>query len=215
MIGVYDYTVLATYLSLLFGLGGIYQAAEGNSVGAVAALMLAGLLDGFDGRIARTKKNRSAEEKRFGIQIDSLNDLVCFGLLPAVIGHELYRSWTDGAKVPAWFTAVLCYFVLAGLIRLAYFNVLEEERQQSESGSRKYYLGMPITSSTLGFPLFYLLTLLVEAAAAKIALLTFGFLLMATLYISPIHVPKPGLKSIAVMSALAAAILFGLFKLAM
>ena len=215
MIGFYDYTVIATYLATVLGVCGCFMAVDGQILGAVFCLLLSGLLDTFDGRIARTKKDRTENGKRFGIQIDSLNDLVCFGLLPAVIGHELYRSWTDGAKVPAWFTAVLCYFVLAGLIRLAYFNVLEEERQQSESGSRKYYLGMPITSSTLGFPLFYLLTLLVEAAVAKIALLTFGFLLMATLYISPIHVPKPGLKSIAVMSALAAAILFGLFKLAM
>ena len=48
--------------------------------------MLAGLLDAFDGRIARTKANRTDAEKRFGIQIDSLNDLVCFGVLPAAIG---------------------------------------------------------------------------------------------------------------------------------
>ena len=77
MIGVYDYTVIATYLSLLLGLGGLYSAAQSEPLDAMLCLMLAGLLDAFDGRIARTKKDRTEQEKRFGIQIDSLNDLVC------------------------------------------------------------------------------------------------------------------------------------------
>ena len=73
MIGVYDYTVIATYLSLLLGLGGLYSAAQNEPLDAMLCLMLAGLLDAFDGRIARTKKDRTEQEKRFGIQIDSLN----------------------------------------------------------------------------------------------------------------------------------------------
>ena len=89
MIGVYDYTVIATYLSLLLGLGGLYSAAQNEPLDAMLCLMLAGLLDAFDGRIARTKKDRTEQEKRFGIQIDSLNDLVCFGVLPAAIGWSM------------------------------------------------------------------------------------------------------------------------------
>ena len=69
MIGVYDYTVIATYLSLL-GLGGLYSAAQNEPLDAMLCLMLAGLLDAIDGRIARTKKDRTEQEKRFGIQID-------------------------------------------------------------------------------------------------------------------------------------------------
>ena len=82
MIGVYDYTVLATYLSLAFGVSGILAAMNGGPYSALLCLMVSGLLDAFDGRIARTKKNRTEQEKRFGIQIDSLNDVVCFGVLP-------------------------------------------------------------------------------------------------------------------------------------
>ena len=78
MIGVYDYTVLATYLSLAFGVSGILAAMNGSPYSALLCLMVSGLLDAFDGRIARTKKNRTEQEKRFGIQIDSLNDVVCF-----------------------------------------------------------------------------------------------------------------------------------------
>lgn len=59
MIGVYDYTVIATYLSLLLGLGGLYSAAQNEPLDAMLCLMLAGLLDAFDGRIARTKKDRA------------------------------------------------------------------------------------------------------------------------------------------------------------
>ena len=50
MIGVYDYTVIATYLSLLLGLGGLYSAAQNEPLDAMLCLMLAGLLDAFDGR---------------------------------------------------------------------------------------------------------------------------------------------------------------------
>lgn len=54
-----------------------------------------------DGRIARTKKDRTEQEKRFGIQIDSLNDLVCFGVLPAAIGWSMDcdRLWFLGDDV--------------------------------------------------------------------------------------------------------------------
>ena len=78
MIGVYDYTVLATYLSLAFGVSGILAAMNGSPYSALLCLMVSGLLDAFDGRIARTKKNRTEQEKRFGIQIDSLNDCLLY-----------------------------------------------------------------------------------------------------------------------------------------
>ena len=140
MIGVYDYTVIATYLSLLLGLGGLYSAAQNEPLDAMLCLMLAGLLDAFDGRIARTKKDRTEQEKRFGIQIDSLNDLVCFGVLPAAIGWSM-----DCDRL--WFLATMSFFVLCALIRLAYFNVTEEERQNQMSEHRAYYLGVPVTAS--------------------------------------------------------------------
>ena len=137
MIGVYDYTVIATYLSLLLGLAGLYSAAQSEPLDAMLCLMLAGLLDAFDGRIARTKKGRTDAEKRFGIQIDSLNDLVCFGVLPAAIG------WSTGCQ-RLWFLATMSFFTLCALIRLAYFNVTEEERQDKTAENRSCYLGVPV-----------------------------------------------------------------------
>ena len=164
MIGFYDYTVLATYAATALGVTGMFQAVEGRHLTAVFCLLAAGLLDCFDGRIARTKKDRSHQQQSFGIQIDSLNDVLCFGALPSVAGYCAWSRWSD-APTPVWYGAALCVFTLAGLIRLAYFNVTEEERQQTEGGGRKYYLGLPITASALVFPLFYLLGLRLHLSA--------------------------------------------------
>ena len=129
MIGFYDYTVLATYAATALGVTGMFQTVEGRHLTAVFCLLAAGLLDCFDGRIARTKKDRSHQQQSFGIQIDSLNDVLCFGALPSVAGYCAWSRWSD-APTPVWYGAALCVFTLAGLIRLAYFNVTEEERQR-------------------------------------------------------------------------------------
>ena len=207
MIGVYDYTVIATYLASILGLFGVFMSIDGQILPAIFCLLLSGLLDSVDGRIARTKKNRSEQAKRFGIQIDSLNDIICFGVLPAATGYCLCRSWTDG-NVPVSVIASMCFFMLTGLIRLAFFNVTEEERQQTSGDKRKYYLGLPITSSTLIFPFLYLLTLLLPGG--RIAILTAGMVCNGLLYITPLHIKKPRLWAIIAMSCVGAAELAGL-----
>lgn len=84
MIGFYDYTVVLTYISLMCSVFGITQAIGGHYRTAIICLALSGLFDMFDGKIARTKKNRTDDEKLFGVQIDSLCDVVwnyCSGIL--------------------------------------------------------------------------------------------------------------------------------------
>lgn len=148
MIGFYDYTVVLTYLSLISAICGMGFSITGHPIIATICLLLCGFCDMFDGKVARTKKNRSEDEKSFGIQIDSLSDVVAFGVLPAVILLNLCaKSWY------AWVIAAL--YVLAGLIRLAYFNVTEELRQKETDACRKTYAGLPITASALIFPLFH------------------------------------------------------------
>jgi CDP-diacylglycerol--serine O-phosphatidyltransferase len=203
MIGVYDYTVIATYLATVFGLWGMLQAIEGHPLAAIFCLLAAGLLDTVDGRIARTKKNRTSTEKGFGIQIDSLNDVMCFGALPALIAYVLGREWLG--EVPVWYSATLIFFALTGLIRLAYFNVTEEERQRSSAEPRKYYLGLPITSSTLLFPLLYLLTILPQSGMTAAVLMAVGMFVVGVLYITPIHIRKPHLPGLVAMGVMGAA----------
>lgn len=155
MIGFYNYTVILTYLGLSSGVIGIVSASQGKITLAIFCLLLAGFFDMFDGLVARTKKDRTKQEKQFGIELDSLSDIVCFGVLPAMIGHAVgLNTW--------YFYIILVVYVLAALIRLAYFNVTEEERQENTSEVRKEYLGLPVTSSALIIPLIYIFVLFLK-----------------------------------------------------
>lgn len=150
MIGFYDYTVILTYMSLVSAMGGIALVTNGRPILATFCLLFCGLCDMFDGKVARAKKNRTQDEKSFGIQIDSLVDVVAFGALPGVMTIELCGH--------SWYAYVVsAFFVLAGVIRLAYYNVTEELRQKDTDEVRKNYSGLPITSSSLIFPFFFCL----------------------------------------------------------
>ena len=85
----------------------------------------------FDGKIARTKKNRTDDEKSFGIQIDSLCDIVCFGIFPIILGYKL-------GMCKAYSIAILAFYGMAGVIRLAYFNVMEQNARARHLKNRKY-----------------------------------------------------------------------------
>ena len=148
IIGYYDYTVILTYLGMVVAFGGILEAINGRFLNSIVALMLAGICDMFDGAIASTK-SRDEYQKAFGIQIDSLCDLVSFGVLPAVFAY----LYSDKNPHTALFA---CVYLLCGLIRLAYFNVQEFERQKNSDGKRESYLGVPITSVAIVLPLLFI-----------------------------------------------------------
>ena len=171
-LGFYDYTVVLTYISLGISVFGITMALEGNFRMAIFCLALSGLCDMFDGKIARTKKNRTEDEKNFGIQIDSLCDVVCFGVFPAMICYCL------GVNTPAG-VAALIFYSIASVIRLAYFNVTEAKRQTQTEENRKYYQGLPITSMAIILPFLYLMVI-------HIAVIIVGLL-----FILNIKVKKP------------------------
>lgn len=152
MLGVYDYTVVLTYVSLMVSIGGMMFAVNGHLHLGVMCLAISGLCDMFDGKIARTKKNRTEVEKRFGIQIDSLSDIVCFGVAPAVLCYCFGMRGVIGV-------AILMFYVLAGLIRLAWFNVMEEQRQEETTEKRECYQGLPITSMAIALDIIGMLLL--------------------------------------------------------
>ena len=193
MIGFYNYTVWLTYIGMMSSVVGILFASVGNSTAAVICLMFSGFCDLFDGIVARTKKDRTDEERRYGIQLDSLSDVVCFGVLPAAIGFSI------GAD-KIWQIVILVLFALCGLIRLAYFNVTEETRQQQTETKRKSYEGVPITSSALTVPLLFCFRKLI-GAAFPIAY-TFLLLINGAAFITPVKVKKPGKKGVIIMLAL-------------
>lgn len=150
LIGFYNYTVILTYLSLVSSLLGIKFAFEGKAFAAMACLAASGICDMFDGVVARSKKDRTDDQKNFGIQLDSLCDVVCFGVFPAIF---LYFNGVDSIVG----IALLVLFVLCAVIRLAFFNVLEIKRQKTEGGAAKKYRGLPVTSIAIILPLTFLL----------------------------------------------------------
>lgn len=190
MIGFYNYTVWLTFIGMLSSVMGIGLAFEGKLIASVICLMFSGLCDMFDGIVARTKKDRSEEEKRFGIQLDSLSDIVCFGILPFVIGISIGADkW--------WQLAIMALFALAGLIRLAYYNVTEETRQQQTCEKRKHYLGVPITTSALTVPLLFCFRGFLGAHFPLAY--TLLLLINGALFITPVQVKKPSKLGLLVM----------------
>ncbi len=145
MLGVYNYTVILTYLGMLVSFFGISFAVGGDLRSALTCLMISGICDMFDGKIASTMV-RTKTEKRFGIQIDSLSDLICFGVLPAMIVCQ-------AASKNQWTLAISGFYLLCALIRLAWFNVDEEERQETTQQPRTVYLGLPVTTVALLLPM--------------------------------------------------------------
>lgn len=191
MIGFYDYTVVLTYISLMTSIFGMTQAIEGRYKTAIACLAISGLCDMFDGKIARTKKNRTYDEKLFGVQIDSLCDVVCFGAFPAVIYYMLGVRGILGQ-------VVIAYYCVCAVIRLGFFNVLETSRQETEGGVNKYYYGLPVTSITVILPLVFLISFFVTPDIFRwILLLT--FFLVGTLMIVNFKLKKPTNQQLVVM----------------
>ena len=183
MLGFYNYTVILTYVGMLTGFVGITCAYSGNIRGALVCLVIAGICDMFDGKIASTME-RTRQEKRFGVQIDSLSDLVCFGVLPALI---VYAS--SGGKLRLIPCAL---YVLCALIRLSWFNVDEEERQDREGGRRKIYLGLPVTTAAVIFPLLFGFGWKYHWPMHFLE--PFLMLLTAAAFLTPFRLKKPSLR---------------------
>ena len=182
-LGFYDYTVILTYMSLVFAVSGLLLTDSGLFPQAVACLVVCGICDAFDGTVARTKKDRTEDEKAFGIQLDSLVDMVSFGVFPAVMSIHM-GSGSLLSKVIA-----IAYSICA-VIRLAIFNVQEAKRQQQEEGCRKTYRGLPVTSISIIYPLVYLLRGFLPQARFA-AVLAAVMALTAFLFILDFSVKKP------------------------
>lgn len=196
VLGFYDYTVVLTYCGMLFAFLGILRALGENYWDAIFCLMAAGICDMFDGAVASTKMRRP-DEKKFGIQIDSLSDLISFGVLPGIFVYMV--SCKDAAA-----GAIASFYVLCALIRLAYFNVLEEERQSKTYEKRKSYLGLPVTAAALLLPMVYMLYDYRTSDNAVCFCILLG--LMGIGFIAPIEIKKPQLKGKVCL------IIFGIFE---
>ncbi len=151
LVGYWHYGVILTYFSVIAAVVGMCFSAVEHTWVAVICLLVSGICDAFDGTVAKTRKNRTKEECMFGEQIDSLSDLIAFGVAPAMIGYGMgMNRW--------YYIPVFVVFILCALIRLAYFNVTEELRRNSENPSdRTEYEGMPVTAVAIAYPIFWMI----------------------------------------------------------
>ncbi len=122
-----------TALALCTGLSGAWFAMQGRWENAVAAIVIAGVLDAMDGRIARMLKG----ESRFGAELDSLSDVIAFGATPALIIYMWVMQ-----DMPRFGWTISVFFVLCAALRLARFNAqIDTENQPHKSAG--FNTGVP------------------------------------------------------------------------
>lgn len=178
---------LVTVLAICAGLTGIRLAFEHRFELAVAMVLLAALLDAVDGRLARLLHGAS----KFGAQLDSLADIVNFGVAPALV---LYAYLLDAAGPFGWIAALL--FAVACSLRLARFNVMLED-EDAPAWKADYFVGVPAPAGALLVLLPVYLGFLgvpfgiAPALAASFFAVLVGFLMVSQV---PVYSGKNGLR---------------------
>ena len=176
-IGKYNKSVLLTFFGLINSILGIYFAINNNISLAMIFLINAGLCDLFDGKIARLCK-RNDIEKEFGVQIDSLVDVISFLALPVCIYIKLIDNYFLILNI------VIVFYVLAGIIRLAWFNINSNKDYAINS-----YTGLPVTYASVIIPLFYIINLIVSFNFSYIYVIL--YIVMSIAFILDVKIKKP------------------------
>jgi CDP-diacylglycerol--serine O-phosphatidyltransferase len=130
--GVYILPSLITTAGLFAGFYSIIASVRGNYLHAAIAIMAANVFDVLDGRVARVTKSTS----EFGVEYDSLCDLVAFGVAPGIL---VYRWALEPWGTWGWLAASL--YVTCGALRLARFNV------QYDNVEKRHFIGLPIPAA--------------------------------------------------------------------
>lgn len=189
IIGIYRNCDFVTMLSSVFGIIGIICAFNAHINLAIFSLVMSGICDSFDGVLAR-KRNNTKKEMIYGCEMDSLSDIVCFGVLPIVISiNDGINGW--------WANVVYIIYVLTGIIRLAYYNTL----YHIDENSKGYFIGLPITSVAILYPVFWLIFRMNELANSSVVIILM-FLSLAISYITRVKIKKIDTKWRLVLATL-------------
>lgn len=178
-IGRYNKSLIITYFGVAFAILGMYFAFSMEQKYSMICLILAGICDLFDGKVARMCK-RTKDDILFGIQLDSLADIIDFVAFPIVFGYTLGLN--------EWYH-VLGYILLAmaGIQRLSHFNVLVSNK--NDDTPVKFYSGLPVTSTSVTFPFIWLLSNWLTSNTYYIIYIVLIYL-TAFLFVANIKVPK-------------------------
>ena len=175
-LGVYHPSVLLTYLGLSLSLYGIFFSK--SPAFSLILLILAGLCDTFDGMVANAFQ-RNDLEKAFGVQIDSLSDLISFGVFPVQIFLQYFAKF----GVFSFLLSVL--YLLSVVTRLAYFNVSDGEKKD-------YFTGLAVTYASFFIPLYELFS--IYFSIEKIFPGELLYALLAFFFVFNFKMKKPSLK---------------------
>jgi phosphatidylserine synthase len=162
--------LLAALLGLYFAIRGVYPAA-------LTALLWAVVFDWSDGLIARRMKGRTAEQRAFGAQLDSLIDVVSFSVAPALL-------LLSAGRFSPWFLPGAFVILAMGVIRLSHFNVFGLLDDVT-------YRGLALDTNVLVLALLFVFEPLVGATLFAIVLYV-ALLVLAALNVAPIATPKLG-----------------------
>lgn len=208
IIGYWHYGIILTYASAIAGIVGIIFSAMGMPGVGIICLYISGTCDAFDGAVAKSRKDRTDDDKLFGAMIDSASDLIAFGIAPIMVGV--------GLELTQWyFIIIYCMYGLNALIRLSYYNVTEEE-VISEGSKRKCYEGLPVTNITFILPPLYVVATcflgdVVNLPVLVPILIGVGLGVTALLFIIRFRCPKARASRVAIMIGIAVIVMSALY----
>lgn len=203
MIGKWNKSVIVTYAGMLLAVFSMILIMADKLSFAMMCFMLSGICDMFDGTVARMCK-RTEEEKNFGIQLDSLADVIDFIAVPVVLVVKVCGM--------RWYSVTACLlYTVFGIARLAYFNVCQEENEDKDSPI-KYYTGLPVTFAAMIFSLAYLSVMWLYLTVTGY-ILCGAMVITAVLYILRIKVIKPRKAGYIFFLALAVVLFILYFRL--
>jgi CDP-diacylglycerol--serine O-phosphatidyltransferase len=127
-----------TVLALCAGMFGVRFAYLGQWEAAVTSILVAGVFDGLDGSVARLLKGTS----KFGAELDSLSDVISFGVSPALI---MYMWVLSDVKGLGWLMSLM--FAICMALRLARFNTVMKDDELGAEVKAGYYTGIPAPAS--------------------------------------------------------------------
>lgn len=182
IIGYYRKCDFLTMASIASAFLGILLAIKGHFLLATLCMLLCGLCDAFDGRLAR-KYEYEENAKVYGVQLDSLADVICFGAFPAIL-----TAMQSSYKITY---IVCCFYLLCGVIRLAYFNTMACD----ENAEKNVYIGVPITTASIVYPTVLILTRLIKPNVVHIVM-PIILAILGILFILRIRIPKPDVAKI-------------------
>lgn len=178
-IGQYRFCDIVTMCGTLSAIVGIILSIYGYEVVPFILLFICSIFDSIDGLFARKRKNTEFETT-YGVELDSLSDMISFGIFPAVLAINTVDYNLIYVIAPI--------YGLCGLIRLAYFNTLNI----TKTNEKGYFRGMPITSIAFIYPFIYLFTLINTNIYGIATMITLT--IMGMLFILNIRVKKPNIE---------------------